>query len=82
MSAIGATLGMGGWLDPTQWGLAPHKKHQASLGAHRGRAVSYLTDPTQIPASGTTAPGSSVILSSQSTKTGQIMIQFLVDRRG
>jgi len=33
MSAIGATLGMGGWLNLTQWGLAPHKKHQASLGA-------------------------------------------------
>ena len=28
-----ATLGTGGWLDLTRWGLAPHKKRQASLGA-------------------------------------------------
>jgi hypothetical protein len=32
-SAIGATLGRGGWLDLTPQGLAPCKKRQASLGA-------------------------------------------------
>src|SRR5262249_21257460 len=32
-SFIDATLGTGGWLDLTRWGLAPHKKRQASLGA-------------------------------------------------
>jgi hypothetical protein len=25
---------MGGWLSLTQWGLAPHKRRQAFLGAH------------------------------------------------
>jgi hypothetical protein len=32
-SFTGATLGMSGWLDLTQQGLAPCKKRQASLGA-------------------------------------------------
>ena len=32
-SSTVATLGMSGWLDLTQWGLPPHKKRQASLGA-------------------------------------------------
>ena len=31
---------------------------------HRGRTASYPTDPAQIPACGTTAPGSSEILTS------------------
>ena len=32
-STTGATRGMGGCLDLTRWGLPPHKKRQASLGA-------------------------------------------------
>ncbi len=32
-SATGATLDMGCWLGFAQWGLSPHKKHQAALGA-------------------------------------------------
>ena len=32
-SSTDATLGMSGWLDLTQQGLAPCKKRQASLGA-------------------------------------------------
>jgi len=28
-----ATIGMSGWLDLTQLGLAPNQKHQALLGA-------------------------------------------------
>jgi len=30
-SFIAATLGTGGWLALSRWGLAPHKKHQVSL---------------------------------------------------
>ncbi len=33
MSATGTTLDMGGWLDLTQQGLTPCKRHQASLDA-------------------------------------------------
>jgi len=32
-SSTTATLGMSGWLDLTQSGLAPNQKHQALLGA-------------------------------------------------
>jgi hypothetical protein len=32
-SSTVATLGKSGWLDLPQWGLAPHKKRHASLGA-------------------------------------------------
>ena len=32
-SSTHATLGTSGWLILTRWGLAPHKKRQASLGA-------------------------------------------------
>jgi hypothetical protein len=32
-SSTTATLGMGGWLTLTQWGLSPLQKRQASLGA-------------------------------------------------
>jgi hypothetical protein len=32
-SSTTATLGMSGWLDLTQSGLAPNQKHQAFLGA-------------------------------------------------
>ena len=35
-----------------------------SLQNHRGRSASYPTGPAQIPACGTTAPGSSEILAS------------------
>jgi hypothetical protein len=59
-SSTHATLGTSGWLDLTRWGLAPHKKRQASLGARRGRDVSYPTPPAQIPACGFSAPGSSM----------------------
>ncbi len=37
-SFIAATLGTGGWLVLTRWGLAPHKKHQVSLAHQRQRA--------------------------------------------
>ena len=59
-----ATLGMSGWLCLTQRGLSPHKKHQASLGARRGRDASYPAPPAQIPACGIPAPGSSEMLAS------------------
>ena len=47
-SSTVATLGMSGWLDLAQWGLAPHKKRQASLGAltlhaHREPATPCLS---------------------------------------
>jgi len=32
---------MSGWLILTQWGLAPHKKHQASLGALTGEITCF-----------------------------------------
>ena len=32
-SSPAATLGTSGWLDLTRWGLPPHKKRQAVLGA-------------------------------------------------
>ena len=62
ISATHATLGMGGWLTLTQPGLSPGKKRQASLDARHGRTASRPAAPAQIPACGTTAPGSSVIL--------------------
>ena len=63
-SLTDATLGMSGWLDLTQRGLAPRKKRQASLGARRGRNAGYPTPPAQIPACGFSAPGSSMRLAS------------------
>lgn len=33
VAGFDATLGTGGWLNLTRWGLTPHKKHQAYLGA-------------------------------------------------
>ena len=44
MSAISATLDMGGWLDLTQQGLTPCKRHQASLDAP---TLSSLGNPSQ-----------------------------------
>jgi hypothetical protein len=39
-SSPSATLGTAGWLDLTRWGLPPHKKRQASLGARaRGHST-------------------------------------------
>ena len=61
-SFINATLGTSGWLNLTRQGLPPCKKRQAALGAHRGRDIRFRMPPTQIPACGTTAPGSSVTL--------------------
>jgi len=44
-SFTSATLDMGGWLDLTQQGLSPCKKHQASLGA----LTSKLSRPEKRP---------------------------------
>jgi len=63
-SSTTATLGMNGWLGLIHQGLAPWKKRQASLGAHRGRTASYPAAPAQIPACGFFAPGSSEVLTS------------------
>jgi hypothetical protein len=67
LSARGATRDTGGWLALTRPGLAPGKKRQASLGAHHGRTASHPAAPVQIPACGTTAPGSSKLLASHIT---------------
>ena len=72
ISATHATLGMGGWLILTQPGLSPGKKRQASLDARHGRTASRPAAPAQIPACGTTAPGSSVILVSHKDLLQQI----------
>ena len=64
LSFITATLGMIGWLGLVQQGLAPCKKRQASLGAHRGRTARYRAGPAQIPACGIIAPGFSEVLAS------------------
>lgn len=41
-----ATLGTGGWLGLTRWGLSPHKKRQASLGALTPR-IKLCKKPTK-----------------------------------
>ena len=43
-SSTDATLGTGGWLDLTRWGLPPHKKRQASLGALTQRSHCALCE--------------------------------------
>jgi hypothetical protein len=53
-SSAVATLGTGGWLGLTRWGLSPHQKHQALLGAltlnlldhflFQNSIVGYLTE--------------------------------------